>query len=309
MWSKQLGSPRSFDEALASARAFRAGGHDDWRLPDIHELYSLMDFRGHFGTSAERSIPFIDATAFEFSYGGAGTNVGSRFIDVQVWSASVYTRRMGPTGDATIFGVNFADGRVKGYPRFEPGSNGAIPHLMHVRYVRGPSLARHAYAVTSNGTVVDHSTGLEWQRADDGVGRAWADALSFCRTLTLGGHDDWFLPDAKQLYSNVDVSRVPAIDPVFTLARSDAYMWSSTTLLDGPSDVAPSRAAYVAFGPALGWFEVPPNSGSWRLVDIHGAGAQRADPKIGDPTAFPHGFGPQGDDVRILNQVRCARRR
>ena len=43
------------------------------------------------------------------------------------------------------------------------------------------------------------------------------------------------------------------------------------------------------------------------LVDVHGAGAQRSDPKAGDPAMFPHGRGPQGDVIRIYNFVRLVR--
>jgi hypothetical protein len=42
-------------------------------------------------------------------------------------------------------------------------------------------------------------------------------------------------------------------------------------------------------------------------LDVHGAGAQRSDPKKGDPATFPHGRGPQGDVVRIYNYVRAVR--
>lgn len=40
---------------------------------------------------------------------------GERLIDAQCWSSKEY---VGTTmmGDATAFGVNFADGRIKGYP-------------------------------------------------------------------------------------------------------------------------------------------------------------------------------------------------
>jgi hypothetical protein len=307
-WTRDALPERTFDEAMADAATLRVGGFADWRLPTVNELFSLMDFRGNFGPSAGTSRPFIDTSVFGFSYADDGVAVGARFIDVQVWSSSQYVRTTGPGGDATVFGVNFADGRVKGYPKTEPGSVGARPQRMRVRYVRGAPVASRTLVATGEGTVVDSATGLEWHQADDGVGRTWAEALAFCRDSRLAGHDDWRLADVKQLYSLVDVTRVPAIDPVFTLTRPEAYAWSSTTLLDGPPELAPSKAAYVAFGPALGWFEVPPGSGQWRLVDIHGAGAQRADPKRGDPAAFPRGFGPQGDDVRITNQVRCVRR-
>ena len=42
-------------------------------------------------------------------------------------------------------------------------------------------------------------------------------------------------------------------------------------------------------------------------MDVHGAVAQRSDPKAGDPAMFPHGRGPQGDVIRIYNYVRLVR--
>ena len=46
-------------------------------------------------------------------------------------------------------------------------------------------------------------------------------------------------------------------------------------------------------------------NGQWQ--DVHGAGAQRSDPKSGDPANFPTGRGPQGDAIRINNYVRLVR--
>ena len=43
------------------------------------------------------------------------------------------------------------------------------------------------------------------------------------------------------------------------------------------------------------------------LMDVHGAGAQRSDPKEGDPSEYFEGNGPQGDAVRINNYVRLVR--
>jgi hypothetical protein len=67
------------------------------------------------------------------------------------------------------------------------------------------------------------------------------------------------------------------------------------------------KAIYIAFGEALGFMEMPPNSGNYFLMDVHGAGAQRSDPKQGNPENYPHGFGPQGDVIRIYNFVRLVR--
>ena len=40
-------------------------------------------------------------------------------------------------------------------------------------------------------------------------------------------------------------------------------------------------------------------------MDVHGAGAQRSDPKTGSASDYPTGHGPQGDAIRIENYVRC----
>jgi hypothetical protein len=54
-----------------------------------------------------------------------------------------------------------------------------------------------------------------------------------------------------------------------------------------------------------GFFSISKPSG-WEVITA-GAGAQRCDPKSGDPGDYPHGHGPQGDVVRIFNYVRLVR--
>ncbi len=60
------------------------------------------------------------------------------------------------------------------------------------------------------------------------------------------------------------------------------------------------QAVYVCAGRAWGF-----RNGQW--MDVHGARAQRSDPRSGDPADDPLGFGPQGDELRILDDVRCVR--
>ena len=42
-------------------------------------------------------------------------------------------------------------------------------------------------------------------------------------------------------------------------------------------------------------------------MNAHGAGAQRRDPKAGNPARYRRGLGPQGDEIRIYNYVRYVR--
>ena len=306
----------TYEDALVIADTFSLNGYDDWRLPSIKELYSLIDFRGMTGLSAEESIPFIDTTYFEFRYGNL--SIGERFIDAQYVSNTEYA---GTTmnGDSTVFGVNFADGRIKGYGIILPGG---IEKLFEVRLVSGnENYGVNDFVDNGNGTITDLSTGLMWSKNDNGSGLNWEEALYWIYQKNQEnylGYNDWRLPNAKELQSIVDYSRCPqttnsaAIDTIFNVTpildeggeTNYPFFWTNTTHADGNEQNRFTKAVYVAFGEALGFMEIPPNSGNYVLMDVHGAGAQRSDPKQGDSNNYPHGFGPKGDVIRIYNFVR-----
>lgn len=320
MWQQALPPEKmSWDAAVAGADTCSIGGYDDWRLPTIKELYSLILFSGTdpSGPDPVSIVPFIDTDYFEFEYGD--TLSGERLIDAQYWSSTEY---LGLTmgGDSTAFGVNFADGRIKGYPSEEVGPPGR-DFLMtsFVRYVRGNDYGENQYVNNGDGTVTDLATGLMWQQSDDGTERNWEEALAYADGLSLAGNDDWRLPDVHELQSIVDYTRSlqetnsPAIDPIFSCTQitdeggniNYGFYWTGTTHASAVPYNTGTSAAYVAFGEALGWLMTPDSS--YVLTDVHGAGAQRSDPKCGDPDEYPHGHGPQGDVVRIYNLVRCVR--
>ena len=327
IWQKSPGAKVSWEEAVADAKRLRLSGHDDWRLPTIKELYSLMDFSGRTPMtdrrgSAQSGKPYLDTSVFDFNYGDTAS--GERIIDCQYWSATEYAGKT-MARDETVFGVNFADGRIKGYPKISPARG---LHRMYARYVRGnPAYGRNDFSDNRDGTVTDRATGLMWMQADSGRfktgsfkdGRMnWVEALAWAANLDFAGYRDWRLPNAKELQSIVDYgrslqrTRSPAIHPVFqvTLVHDEndrdnyPFYWTSTTHLDGPG--GGDGAVYVAFGEALGYMRFPWANGT-TLVDVHGAGAQRSDPKVGDPERFPQGRGPQGDVIRIYNFARLVR--
>ncbi|MDP8254672.1 MAG: DUF1566 domain-containing protein [Candidatus Alcyoniella australis] len=307
MWQADPGDKTSYADAVAGAGSFSLAGHDDWRLPTIKDLYSLIQFSGEdpsgeTGDDTSGLTPFIDANYFAFEYGD--TNAGQRIIDSQWVTSSIYVASvMG--GQECFFGVNFADGRIKCY------GTGPAPSGYYTIHVRNNgTYGANNFADNGDQTVTDNATGLLWQQNDSGQGMNWEAALDYCETLDLAGHDDWRLPNAKELQSIVDYSRSPdttssaAIDPIFNISSitnegGDAdypFFWTGTT--HASSNGSGGFAAYVSFGRALGYMD-----GSW--IDVHGAGAQRSDPKDGDPADYPDGNGPQGDAVRIFNYVRC----
>ena len=185
-----------------------------------------------------------------------------------------------------------------------------------VRYVRGNlDYGVNDFVDNGDGTITDTATGLMWSRADSGEGMDWEDALVWVQQRNSEnylGYNDWRLPNAKEVHSIVDYTRSPgttnsaAIDPIFKVTSiiderggtNYPFYWTNTTHMKAAG--GGKAAVYIAFGEAFGYM-----MNSW--IDVHGAGAQRSDPKKGDPDEYPQGRGPQGDAIRIYNFVRFVR--
>ena len=308
MWQQDMGEKISFSEAIEKVNGMTLAGYDDWRIPTIKELYSLIDFTGRvMGENAHEL--FIDTEYFDQPLGDV--SAGEREIDAQTWSSTHY-KGLTMIGDSTIFGVNFIDGRIKGYPKYKPQNGQA--NEMYFRMVRGnPVYGKNHFIDNYDGTVSDSATMLMWQQADDAHSRDWLSSIQYCEDLELAGYDDWHLPTIKELQSIVDYSRSPsstnsaAIDPVFSVTEITdpdgnpghyPFFWATTTHLDGPNPY--NTATYIAFGKALGKM-------NGNLLDVHGAGAQRSDPKSGNEADYPKYHGPQGDLQMVYNHCRCVR--
>ena len=304
----------SQSEAVTYCSELSLEGYDDWRLPDIKTAYSLILFSGedpsgYSGSDTSGLVPFIDPV---FSRTFGDTANGERIIDGQYATTSLYVSTT-MNGDATMFGVNFVDGRIKGYPT----------QIMdfYVQCVRGgEDYGINDFTDNGDSTVSDRATGLMWeQNSSDSTD--WNDAVEICEVSTTAGHTDWRLPDAKELQSIVDYTRSPdtnasaALDPLFNATSFEneagetdwGSYWSSTTHAN--SEGIGNNAAYLSFGRALGYF-------NFQLLDVHGAGAQRSDDKTDESRdatlATVNGIsfyykGPQGDIRRTDNKVRCVR--
>ncbi len=336
----------------ATLNAKKLGGFDDWRLPTIKELYSLILFIGTdpnpMAPDSVGQVPFLDTDYFAFAYGDIAA--GERIIDSQYASSTMYVAT-GMQDEQLLFGVNFADGRIKGYGLHMP--DGRVKTFV-VQCVRGnPDYGKNDFADNGDGTITDRATGLMWSQADSGKGLDWQQGLAWVQQMNAEnylGHNDWRMPDVKELQSIIDYTRSPdttqsaAIDPLFTCTgitneagQADfPFYWTGTTHAGagGRADTAD----YMAFGRAMGYMGPMPagaspggapgaggpaggapgvdpsatepagvavEGGQW--MDVHGAGAQRSDPKVGDPAEFPYGRGPQGDSIRIYNYVRLVR--
>jgi hypothetical protein len=263
------------------------GGYRDWRLPSIKELFSIADFSGVTGQRY-----FINSI-FDLEPPDASILRGDRFASThsvemmgQTWSSTSYVGPIMNRRAPHSFFFNFLDGRIKNAPT--NGRNG-----LFYRCVRGDEWGHNRFEDNLDKTVTDHFSALMWQQVDSGKSRNWQGAISYCENMELAGHDDWRLPNIKELQSIVDYRRNdPAIDANFFKQQDkQGWFWSSTTHGDNPN-----MAGYICFGKCT----------SIDGVDVHGAGAQRSDPKSGEPSRWGS-LGGQRDAVRIQNHARCVR--
>lgn len=314
MWQQTPDFTRfTYDEALEYVESLTTGGYTDWRLPTIKEIYSLALFNGEIIPEGE-STPYIDEDYFDFKYDKL-VFAGQYFSSTKYVKGGVqnYSEHGSIEG---VFGFNFADGHIKSY---ETGywfdgtkitkEDGVMIPGCYVRAVRGETtLYDMEYSDNGDGTVTDKSTALMWAKDDSGERMNWLEALEYANKSELGGYSDWRLPNSKELQSLVDYEKKswPAINTdyfnmtvtEFEDADDRAYFWSSTTQGDFKY-----TACYVSFGQA--WSKK--NSSATEYFDWHGAGAQRSDPKTGDPSDYELASEMATDYISINNFVRLVR--
>ncbi|MBI4603717.1 MAG: DUF1566 domain-containing protein [Planctomycetes bacterium] len=166
--------------------------------------------------------------------------LGSPTTLVPLCAPPADTPRLAATGQAACWGFDGDQGLWLEVPCGEAACAGQDGS----RAVGCPVEGR--FVDHEDGTVTDICTGLVWQKdtADvngdgliDPLGDtlAWCEALSYCDGLSFAGHDDWRLPNVRELQSLVDYGRSnPAIDPAFgTLLE---FYWSSTSNAETAND-------------------------------------------------------------------------
>lgn len=201
-WERTPSDPSglTWSEARATCSSLVKDGYDDWRLPNIIELESILDWGRQY-------CPFVDTSVFPGQ------------------SCDHYWSETESPGDPVNYawGVNFSDIDFNALYKF---------YDYRVRCVRGPELKYNQYR--NNGdTVTDLDTGLMWQSAVAATGQTWSSALSLCNGLVLAGFDDWRLPDIRELHSLRARFNFSPIVPLSEFGTSTGNFWSSTSWAGG----------------------------------------------------------------------------
>lgn len=180
MWQSVDAGEMTWENAINNASAQTTGGYTDWRLPNPHELFSIMNHQN--GNPAA-----MDTTYFPLN--GAGAEYW--------WSRD-------PFGNSTtnVWCVN-SGGGLGPKPKAETISAGGA-FRYHARYVRGAQNNNtHNYVNNGDGTITDTDTSLMWTQLPSSS-MPWDSALTYAEGLTTGGYSDWRMPNIKELQTLTD---------------------------------------------------------------------------------------------------------
>ena len=285
MWEKDAGNggnDLAWCAALAYCDGLELAGYEDWRLPSIRELHSIVDYGRlepsldplftsplYFYFSSTFGKTHRTALTINFASGSSGV--------VMTYQAKVRAVRGGTkcgaeNGDinadgaldisdgVTILGRIFLGDPTELMPLcVTSGMPFGLPETSHTgcRNESGAAISctneacpgqdgllatgclpEDRFLDNEDETITDSCTGLMWQKvtANHGEGLDWCSALLYCKELELAGHDDWRLPDIRELESLVDYGdSFPSINGLFG-ASSNPYV-SSTSLADNPTAV------------------------------------------------------------------------
>jgi blue copper oxidase len=207
MWQQADGGEMTADDAMMYCDNLTLGGYTNWRLPNAHEAFSILNH--------QNNNPALNTTIFTTSA-------------AEYWWTSDFEANSMSNAWATNAG-----GGIGNHPITETISAGGTKrfHARAVRNIAPATTLANRFVNNNNGTITDNLTGLIWQQVPTNTTRTWEQALTYAEGLTLGGASDWRLPNIKELQSLTDVRLTnPALDTNFFSGIGVKKYWSATSL-------------------------------------------------------------------------------
>ncbi len=139
---------------------------------------------------------------------------------------------------------------------------GATGSPVDVTVTQAPTVS--GYVDNGDGTVTDTPNGLMWQQATAPNTYDWAQASSYCESLSFAGYTDWRLPTIDELKSLLALGWHPTINPVFFPDTAASWYWSGVT------HISDTNSAWVVYFGGGGDVNYNNKSGSFYVRAVRG---------------------------------------
>lgn len=221
-WQKTPSSTtKLWSEASSYCTSQRTGGYDDWRVPTMMELHSLVDYTiATEGPPKKSSLHTIFNPISDLSKG--------------YWSSQLVKDYKDGSGNQYYWGVT-----NQGYDLWQIDTN-----KQYIRCVRSRKLEPiFRYKEETSGVITDYLTMLKWKKSVSTSGGPNGDGYynwQQAQTACTGG---WRLPTIKELETivNYDIkpdSGTATMDQVAFSGEPEHWAWSSTVYASSPSSYA-----------------------------------------------------------------------
>lgn len=250
------------DDAIEKAKSLASGTGDlsdgseagDWRLPNVNELESLLQFNNSSGPAVAQPNPFDNLEVANYwsstsvaAFPALGWYVAMavgppvfdlKFNRMRMWPVRGESSLVARTGQKECWVLDRTQQTgVRKIPCAGTGQDGDIR--------AGVPWPEPRFSDNDDGTVTDNLTGLVWLKDGNVFGtRKWQEALDLCNSLSSDQYGltdgskpgDWRLPNINELRSLEDYNEhTPAIakgHPFVNVRNS--LCWSSTTVASAP---------------------------------------------------------------------------
>ena len=211
MWQQTDGGEMTVENAETYCDTLTLGGYTDWRLPNIYESVSILNF--------QNVNPPLDTKVF--------TKTAAEYWWTSQKQANDVTR---------VWETN-AGGGIGSHPKEETISAGGTKrfHCRAVRNTQEPIEFLTHFENLGDGTILDYLTNLVWAKTISPDSLTLENALTYSESFSLNDLTDWRLPNIKELQSIEDVSIInPSIDTKIFTNMGNKVFWSSTSLPNIP---------------------------------------------------------------------------
>jgi hypothetical protein len=206
MWQQTDGGEMTIENARIYCDTLTLGGFTNWRLPNAHEAFSIMNL--------QNNNPALDILYFTKT-------------TAQYWWTSDKQ-----VNDATKIWCTNVGGGIGNHQKTETISAGGTKYfnVRAVRDVTTPTVIPNHFTDNGNETITDHLTNLVWQKIPNTNAVSWENALLYANNLILENDSDWRMPNIKELQSLNDEGFVsPSVNTnIFSNIGVKKY-WSSTS--------------------------------------------------------------------------------
>ncbi|MDD5554117.1 MAG: DUF1566 domain-containing protein [Patescibacteria group bacterium] len=195
-------------------------------------------------TTTTKTNCYVDDTAkyVDADACSAASNTGYCYMNTATFSAMDADLAVGNIkSGVTIFGLLGTYAKTLPDTGQTTGYTGTSGEDNDYTSANSPSTCDPSFTDNGDYTITDNCTGLEWKKCTEGKNNdatcsgtastfTWENALTQCEGLSFGGHNDWRLPNIRELASLTNYqNESPAINTTYFPGTVSGVYWSSST--------------------------------------------------------------------------------